>query len=612
MLFEMVLGVHARLHPANPEDAVHKIGDGPGRPLYVVSSVHPAIYRNSSDGPHCISVRMDKKTNAIHIDYKASDMNTLAWGCWTDKINQTGWGSLRIVGTNKDGTPLQVRAYTAGLVEGLLTGYRISEFSSNLRAVLQKEVTSAAARQAVERVIRMAIVAWEEFAGGDGGGEPKNDLPRQAWAALLQMRGIRDGVNMLASVGMAEEISAYDLMVINMNTELPALFDVFNHTDQAKNLEGLQGFLQLRSKQHKSGTNRPSSSEDWIRWAVHQPQGSAIVKRIGPRFHLEDLLVGHVTWGEYSQMMRMTKHYELYFGSLVHKLAMTSYPGCISSTDDYFFTDRKMMFVSTSLWLPPDGPHAKPPQTVEGLPNFLRATIATRVSTHPRVWAKAYAFVAGIAGGKQWLIVDYTKFEQGQPLANDTIWLVDSLPRVQRAGDISHIVQQNGFFAAYGEPHYRQMREIFGLDAKGLSSYKLHQKVALIDKGQTISSPAAARELLAEVVASRRTNVVPISPRYDLDPRHLAPIPAGAVDAKVASRCMVEAMSFQARSGPAIPPSGRIFQWTDERGEEAFPAWPHRGLPDTWNFSWVQASPGKVTPITTADTEDCTQSPYIL
>jgi len=154
----------------------------------------------------------------------------------------------------------------------------------------------------------------------------------------------------------------------------------------------------------------------WARWASHMPRGSAVVRRVGPEGTPEDMISGHVTFGNYGEMLRMMKTYKINFGTNVGKVTMSSYPACVSSTDDYFVTNKGFVVMSTNLWVPDSGEYAWPSKTNEGLPSFVRALIATRLAVHPRMWAKTYGFLTGIAGAKQWLIADYGKLKPGQKM----------------------------------------------------------------------------------------------------------------------------------------------------------------------------------------------------
>jgi len=59
----------------------------------------------------------------------------------------------------------------------------------------------------------------------------------------------------------------------------------------------------------------------------------------------KDILISHSTWDGYSEMVRFFKHYEFEFlGKDImmpaHKVTFSSYPGCTSSTDDWFMVDE--------------------------------------------------------------------------------------------------------------------------------------------------------------------------------------------------------------------------------------------------------------------------------
>jgi hypothetical protein len=601
----------SRIATRQAELGTRQVGDGLGRALYQFNTIEMPV--NASAEYKCICVRMDKFTHSLSVDPGSRDSNTIAWGCFNDVISKSGWSQLE-VGTIEDmEVPLATKAYAAGIVEGLLTAHRIGQFYQNVAALLEKDVgTGGAVSQVVDRVIRMSLVAWEEFAGGNATKEPMDDLPKQAWAALVQLRGIRDGNNFLARstassrqakveanaagvpVKWLQKISAYQLMLANMHAEIPAIVGLYGRSEQAKLLDA---FLQ---------TNGSNGSASWPRWAAHQPHGSAIVRRTGTFGQPEDLLAGHVTVGEYGEMVRILKTYHLHFGGAVSDVTMTSYPGCVSSTDDYFISGAGFVAMSTSLSLPSQGEFAVPAATNEGLPSFLRAIMATRMSLKPRMWAKVYGFIAGIAGAKQWVVVDYSNFKEGQQIANDTVWMIESLPRVQRANDVSHILRAGGFFEAHGVPHFRDIRVIYGFPPEGPGSYEEARQSALIDKGPTMSTMVAAREMLGESQPSR-DNQIPISVRYDLDPSR--PIPAGAIDAKLTSKCLVAKLGLQARSGPPATPGGKHFHWLrPDTSAEIFPHWPHFGQPSNWNFPWVSATPGKLSNPLSTEMSECAPS----
>jgi hypothetical protein len=392
----------------------------------------------------------------------------------------------------------------------------------------------------------------------------------------------------------------YEVMLMNMHNELPALIDVNSREEQSKvqdamNSAQTSSFLQTGSSSRLRGSLRGSTSTHgeikrsipWQRWASHMPRGSGVVRRIGPQGSPEDMIAAHVAHGNYGEMLRIMKTYKLDVGTSVGKTIMSSYPACISSTDDYIITDAGFVLMSANLWVPDTSIYSRPMQTNQGLPNFLRATIATRLAVQPREWIKTYSILTGLAGGKQWLIADYTKLKGTQPIPDETVFLAECMPMMTRMGDVSKQLNHNGYVTIYGMPHFRQIREVYGLSGDGPGVYKEHLGSALADRAFGISNAETARQILTEFNPLRKPFIteisqIPISARNDLD---LSPpqtkIPEGGLDVKLATRCLVKAMGLQAKSGPPSDGKYPSFDWS------AFPSgWPHNGVPTTYNFDF--------------------------
>jgi hypothetical protein len=64
-----------------------------------------------------------------------------------------------------------------------------------------------------------------------------------------------------------------------------------------------------------------------------------------------DLFVGHSTWEDYREMSRIWKVYDMPFcGVKAKEISFSSYPGCVSSTDDWYLTQpTRLMVTETSL-----------------------------------------------------------------------------------------------------------------------------------------------------------------------------------------------------------------------------------------------------------------------
>lgn len=564
-----------------------KPGEGSGRPMYSFQSVH---IPEESDSENCISLKMDKSTHSLVVDTSPADTSTIASACYADKISSTGWASLKVQTSPSTDIPNHVKIYSAGFIEGLLTQKRIAEFHSNVVQLLAKDTSKPGTAAAVEKALRLSLVAWEHFGGDDLDTPPEDPVQKEAWAALVQLRGIRDGHNLAAYRAKRPELSAYDLLLCNAHAEIPAIAQVFG-TTAAASLE-----TSLLNAEEATG---------WERWLMHRSRGSGYVKRVGSQGDARDLLVGHVTWGDYSEMTRIFKHYYMNHGSPVSAIAMSSYPGCISSTDDYFIASNGMAAISTALGVPPQGKDAQP--HTDGLPSFLRSLVAMRLSTSPQQWAKIYGFITGIAGGKQWLVVDFGQLEPRTALKDGTLFMVEALPKTVRAGDMTTDLREDGFFQAHGAPHFADIREAYGL-GNGTAPVKQAKASSLVQNGATVSNLGDAKNFLTNSFAELGQGQIPVSGRYDIgNPGGFGPAyPAGGIDAKLTNACLVSKLGSLAHSGPPKNITGATFSWEAD-GLPLWADWPHLGLPTTWDFAWVDAMPQGLTSPSSPDNAECVQ-----
>eukprot|EP00971_Amphidinium_carterae_P321918 6399041-Amphidinium_carterae.1 len=219
------------------------------------------------------------------------------------------------------------------------------------------------------------------MSGGDATIVPDGDLAKQAWTALLQMRGIRDGHNVMAGATKSSYVTAYDCMLLNMHAELSSLTGLYGRSQAtellrmqlgtqsdasllqmsstlkgARSSSSLRGGTAVMAQDGQTEGGQPSQKDkDWALWTAHKPRGTAFVRRVGPKGGPDDLLSGHVTFANYGEALRVMKHYHLNFDTLVTDISMSSYPGCISSTDDYFVTNRGFALMSTTLYIPSSG-----------------------------------------------------------------------------------------------------------------------------------------------------------------------------------------------------------------------------------------------------------------
>ncbi|KAL1472081.1 hypothetical protein MTO96_039549 [Rhipicephalus appendiculatus] len=185
------------------------------------------------------------------------------------------------------------------------------------------------------------------------------------------------------------------------------------------------------------------------------PACSALVKVLRNN---TDLYVGHDTWFLYKSMLRIQKKFTFPWhyapdttgpDAIIpgHTVTMSSYPGKLVSSDDFYLTSAGLAIMETSiensnpdLWLLID-PDAAPL-------TWVRAMVATRLAASGREWVDIFAKKNSGTYNNQWMIVDYKLFKPGAGIVKDTLWILEQMPYFD---DIFVISGQTALVEKYGD-----------------------------------------------------------------------------------------------------------------------------------------------------------------
>lgn len=350
--------------------------------------------------------------------------------------------------------------------------------------------------------------------------------------------------------------------------------------------------------------------KDWERRISKHGHCTGFV-RVGPEQN--DLLVGHTTWSDYSTMTRMFKYYHFSLpGSeaTANVIGFSSYPGCISSTDDWYQMDNGLVVMDTSLEVI-DG--AVYDRVDDKVPPFMHVMAVNRMAATGSHWASLMQERSQNSNSAQWLVVDYNLFVPGQRVPGNTLWAVEQVPGLTHKADVSEVLNLNGYWASYNRPYFPDVRALSGhkeaeREYGPLYSYANNPRASIFKKiGPNVADLFSMRSAMNRNTFPKE-GTTPSSPshaisaRYDLDPDGGA-FPNGGIDAKVTNRCLFRMLQCQAVSGPTHD-TQPVFRWTADNGLDIFPGWPHIGMPDIFNFDWVQMSPSGPLPAL-ADTGTC-------
>merc|ERR550537_777309 len=315
-------------------------------------------------------------------------------------------------------------------------------------------------------------------------------------------------------------------------------------------------------------------------------------------------MVAHTTWADYSTMTRIYKFYSLPLPNsetMATTISMSSYPGTVTSGDNFFMADSGLTLTDTSLEMvnPFGFDGVKDFPFNAHIPNFMHILISLRLAKNAADFAEHYEKQNTGTLMAQWMVVDYNMFTPGQAPVQNLLWVIEQVPGKIVAKDMSLVLRQQGYWASANRPFFQDVRDVSWFTNAQKSHGKLYSATDC-PRCRIFSDNAPNVNSLFDIRGLIHRNNYPvqaigpflpgheISARFDLDPKE--PIANGGIDSKIVSNCLFKLQTVQAISGPShvmLP----FFQWKGADGREKFPGMPHVGLPNTWNFNWQMISP---------------------
>ena len=337
---------------------------------------------------------------------------------------------------------------------------------------------------------------------------------------------------------------------------------------------------------------------------------SALIKNLG-----DDLVVSHVTWWDYSTMLRAVKKYTLPFllsqlyGSTVpgSVILESSYPGLVHSVDDYYVTNQQLTVTETT-----NGVYNRTLfqniQAQGSLPYFLRVVIANRLSTSGKDWVDLFSKFNSGTYNNQWMVVDYKKFAPQYGATAGTLWVLEQMPGFVVSKDMSTTLQSDKkAWTSYNAPYFQKVQDLdnitvlineygpfFSHDSCPRANIFNRDLHTVVDVNTTIQL-MRYNDFRNDPYA--KSNCTPlgysaengISARCDLNPINSTckiasegPRCHGATDLKVVNMQMVADMQMVAISGPTHEQQP-VFDW-GEQEDTACKNTRHEGHPERFRF----------------------------
>lgn len=563
---------------------------------------------------------------------------------YDDALEQVGWGYLAVKSHETSGASDDVQVYAAGLLEGLLTSKRVGQFRRNADAGMAGMEEQHHAVHNIQALFENEIKYIENTTGlvqGAWADQPEDRFKRYVRSVFLQTRGVLDGTNAMHEVTGDKPMTLVDLFLLNSDGETPELQMAEDVEEQLLRQSqhgpdaSLDSLSFVQTSKFLGSVRREPSLMEARRLARREaiqdltPEGWAKIKRTSGRCSAlvrvapdqKDLYVGHATFSDFSEMLRIFKFYDFPLsstpkdcsitqgaekvqgcrgGKASRTLGFSSYPGLVTSTDDYYVLSSGLVVTETTISLLTDEPYDKLDDTGHMYPDFIRVMAASWAADSGEAWVDMMKKSATGTYASQWMVVDYAQFEQGQPIKDKTLMVLEQVPGLSHGEDMSERLRKDGYWASENRAFFPDVRDVSGYADAEMMHGKLfsaeHNPRANIF-GATAPKVASIQDFGAEMRRNRWPHEVDggpensadhaISARSDLLPggRKNA---NGGVDAKVTDACMVSKLSAFAISGPTE--DQKVFEWSKD-GRDLWPDVYHEGLPNKFNFPWLRMTP---------------------
>eukprot|EP00941_MAST-03F_sp_MAST-3F-sp1_P004216 g4216.t1 len=345
-----------------------------------------------------------------------------------------------------------------------------------------------------------------------------------------------------------------------------------------------------------------------FRVLLQKARCSAIVKLTGDVGKEEDILLGHNSWEDYVEMLRIYKHFHLRFKDRAMtspKTSFSSYPGMLSSTDDFYILSSGLVVAETTIDVLDESLYDRICSR-HGVVSWVRNLVANRIASSGKEWANIYATHNAGTYNCQWMIVDYNKLQVGDenPIQRDTFWVIETIPGMSHAEDMTDVLKTQRYWPSVNRPFFPDIRTAAGypndeeLDALKEPGKPLDTITSFDDnpRGRIFKAKQGNVKELDDLKVLMRDNhyqddpfsnndpSLAISARYDL-PGSSVQIATGAVDAKVVNSSGAKEMRAYIIAGPTHEDQP-VFTFDDENG-----LWKdikHEMMPTEWDFDWIE------------------------
>lgn len=318
-----------------------------------------------------------------------------------------------------------------------------------------------------------------------------------------------------------------------------------------------------------------------------------------------DIVTGHTTFNDYQFMLRVYKTYDFSGGKQVQgtaqypgsRVSFSSRPADLHSKDDFYAVGSGLTVIETSLTVFNKDTYQK--LTPASVPCWARVQVANRASSSSQQWTDLFSKHNSGTHNNQWIVTDYKQLPPrlataGSPsaeLPDGTAWMLEQMPGLVVARDATADLRATTYLYSINIPKFPEIFNYSGYNHTGFN-YSTDVRARMFGRDQrSISDLLSASRVMNQnnyttdpLALDKPCNA--ISARCDL-PGNITghPYAFGGIDAKLIDRAgMLDDPSLPVRaiSGPTHQVQ-KPFSFLPEYADI-----PHEGMPNTWDFDWLQ------------------------
>eukprot|EP00047_Mylnosiga_fluctuans_P004463 m.234677 g.234677 ORF g.234677 m.234677 type:complete len:523 (+) comp12695_c0_seq1:41-1609(+) len=474
-----------------------------------------------------------------------------AYGWFENTVAETGWSTF--TGVANTAMPMSNTSYALGFLEGVLTADLIWPMYLNMRAPTFDALSPDTVRAMEDFVDHNT--RWVQTMVASN---PTSIYWQRVGSMYDQLAGLAAGYQSVVT-NSSQNMTLHDFALLSAMADLDDIGPAVNAS--------LRPHVDFSEQQAAAWMRRHGHCSSVVRFTAA----------------MDDLLAAHNTWTTYSLMLRTFKYYTYSDATI----AMSSYPGCLTSTDDFLQTSTKLVVMETTL--PVFNGSIYSLIHPEAVFSWTRTLVATRLARNGSHWAALFGQYNSGTYNNAWLVVDYNKFTPGHPLKAGTLTLLEQLPGHIHSDDLTTYLWtgtfpsfNRAFFAdtaaLCGQTHVERSNPTYSY--QGSTRSKIFRRDAdSIDNINALQRIMRYNNYLADPFSHKDPSEA-IAARYDLMAQD--PEAGGAIDAKCTSSALVRDMRVMVVSGPTWDEQP-VFEWTEQ-----FQGTAHYGQPDRFQFPWVQ------------------------